>query len=162
MVAAPPINAFKPAFREQYPILLMRSMRAVRRRIRRQRRRTERAGLVASSSAQRLKPHKIDIQVNIDPLKWFLRPAIDTSSSFFLNRSIHSFTVAMWTDVKNAERRQYLKERLPRDPRAGPHGMVIFVPPRAKHDKTRGGQQVQCSFPACSPSHALWCRLLSK
>ncbi len=29
---------------------------------------TERAGLVASSSAQRLKPHAIDIRVNIDPV----------------------------------------------------------------------------------------------
>ena len=49
------------AFREQYPIVLTRSMRAARRWIRQQRRGTERAGLVASSSAQRLKPHAIDL-----------------------------------------------------------------------------------------------------
>ena len=49
------------AFREQYPIVLTRSMRAARRWIRPQRRGTERAGLVASSSAQRLKPHAIDL-----------------------------------------------------------------------------------------------------
>ena len=29
------------------------------------------AGLVASSSAQRLKPRGIDIRVNIDPVHWF-------------------------------------------------------------------------------------------
>jgi len=29
------------------------------------------AGLVASSSAQRLKPRAIDIRVNIDPVHWF-------------------------------------------------------------------------------------------
>jgi len=40
------------SFREQYPIVLTRSMRAARRWIRRQRRGTERAGLVASSSAR--------------------------------------------------------------------------------------------------------------
>ena len=40
------------AFREQYPIVLTRSMRAARRWIRKQRRGTERAGLVASSSAR--------------------------------------------------------------------------------------------------------------
>ena len=49
------------AFREQYPIVLTRSMRAARRWIRQQRRGTERAGLGASSSAQRLKPHAIDL-----------------------------------------------------------------------------------------------------
>ena len=49
------------AFREQYPIVLTRSMRAARRWIRPQRRGTERAGLVASSSAQRLKPRAIDL-----------------------------------------------------------------------------------------------------
>jgi hypothetical protein len=49
------------SFREQYPIVLTRSMRAARRWMRQQRRGTERAGLVASSSAQRLKPHAIDL-----------------------------------------------------------------------------------------------------
>jgi hypothetical protein len=38
--------------RDHYPIVLTRSMRAARRWIRRQRRGTERAGLVASSSAR--------------------------------------------------------------------------------------------------------------
>ena len=39
-------------FREQYPIVLTRSMRAARRWTEKQRRGTERAGLVASSSAR--------------------------------------------------------------------------------------------------------------
>ncbi|MCE9642070.1 MAG: DUF2075 domain-containing protein, partial [Betaproteobacteria bacterium] len=127
------------SFREQYPIVLTRSMRAARRWIRQQRRGTERAGLVASSSAQRLKPHAIDIRVNIDPVHWFLSPAKDTRSSLYLEDaatefqvqgleldwtivtwdadlrwsgddwSYHSFRGAKWTDVKKPERRQYLK-----------------------------------------------------
>ena len=40
------------SFREQYPIVLTRSMRAARRWTEKQRRGTERAGLVASSSAR--------------------------------------------------------------------------------------------------------------
>ena len=72
------------AFREQYPIVLTRSMQAARRWIRKQRRGTERAGLVASSSAQRLKPHAIDIRVDNDPVHWFLSPAKDTRSSLYL------------------------------------------------------------------------------
>ena len=56
MVAALPINVFKPANRQGDAIVHTRSMRAARRRICRQRRGKERAGPVASSSVQRLKP----------------------------------------------------------------------------------------------------------
>ena len=155
------------AFREQYPIVLTRSMRAARRWIRKQRRGTERAGLVASSSAQRLKPHAIDIRVNIDPVHWFLSPAKDTRSSLYLEDaatefqvqgleldwtivtwdadlrwsgddwSYHSFRGAKWTDVKKPERRQYLKNAYRVLLTRARQGMVIFVPPGAKRDKTR-------------------------
>jgi hypothetical protein len=80
-------------FRDHYPIVLTRSMRAARRWIRRQRRGTERAGLVASSSAQRLKPHAIDIRVNIDPVHWFLSPPRDTRSSLYLEDAATEFQV---------------------------------------------------------------------
>ncbi len=155
------------SFREQYPIVLTRSMRAARRWIRRQRRGTERAGLVASSSAQRLKPHAIDIRVNIDPVHWFLSPAKDTRSSLYLEDaatefqvqgleldwtivtwdadlrwsgddwSYHSFRGAQWTAVKKPERRQYLKNAYRVLLTRARQGMVIFVPPGAKRDKTR-------------------------
>jgi len=88
---------------------------------------------------ERLKPHAIDIRVNIDPVHWFLSPAKDTRSSLYLEDaatefqvqgleldwtivtwdadlrwsgddwSYHSFRGAKWTDVKKPERRQYLK-----------------------------------------------------
>ena len=154
-------------FRSHYPIVLTRSMRAARRWIRRQRRGSERAGLVASSSAQRLKPHAIDIRVNIDPVHWFLSPAKDTRSSLYLEDaatefqvqgleldwtivtwdadlrwsgddwSYHSFRGAKWTDVKKLERRQYLKNAYRVLLTRARQGMVIFVPPGAKRDKTR-------------------------
>jgi hypothetical protein len=154
-------------FRHHYPIVLTRSMRAARRWIRRQRRGTERAGLVASSSAQRLKPHAIDIRVNIDPVHWFLSPPRDTRSSLYLEDaatefqvqgleldwtivtwdadlrwrgsdwSFHSFRGAKWTDVKKPERRQYLKNAYRVLLTRARQGMVIFVPPGAKRDRTR-------------------------
>ena len=154
-------------FRSHYPIVLTRSMRAARRWIRRQRRGTERAGLVASSSAQRLKPHAIDIRVNIDPVHWFLSPPRDTRSSLYLEDaatefqvqgleldwtivtwdadlrwrgsdwSFHSFRGAKWTDVKKPERRQYLKNAYRVLLTRARQGMVIFVPPGAKRDRTR-------------------------
>ena len=101
MVAVLPIPVFEAElgrelfaeFREHFSVVLTRSMRAARRRIRRQRRGTERAGLVASSSAQRLKPHAIDIRVNIDPVHWFLSPPRDTRSSLYLEDAATEFQV---------------------------------------------------------------------
>jgi hypothetical protein len=154
-------------FRDHYPIVLTRSMRKARRWIRHQRRGTERAGLMASSSAQRLKPHAIDIRVNIDPVHWFLSPPRDTRSSLYLEDaatefqvqgleldwtivtwdadlrwrgsdwSYHNFRGATWTDVKKPERRQYLKNAYRVLLTRARQGMVIFVPPGAKRDRTR-------------------------
>ena len=128
---------------------------------------TERAGLVASSSAQRLKPHAIDIRVNIDPVHWFLSPPKDTRSSLYLEDaatelqvqglelnwtivtwdadlrwsgddwSYHNFRGAKWTDVKKPERRRYLKNAYRVLLTRARQGMVIFVPPGAERDKTR-------------------------
>ena len=125
------------------------------------------AGLVASSSAQRLKPHAIDIRVSIDPVHWFLDPPSDTRSSLYLEDaatefqvqgleldwtivtwdadlrwtgsdwSFHSFRGAKWTDVKKPERRQYLKNAYRVLLTRARQGMVIFVPPGAKRDRTR-------------------------
>jgi len=114
-----------------------------------------------------VKPHAIDIRVNIDPVHWFLSPAKDTRSSLYLEDaatefqvqgleldwtivtwdadlrwsgddwSYHSFRGAKWTDVKKPERRQYLKNAYRVLLTRARQGMVIFVPPGAKRDKTR-------------------------
>ena len=127
---------------------------------------------MASSSAKRLKPHAIDIRVNIDPVHWFLSPPRDTRSSLYLKDAATEFQVQGleldWTKshvghrltlewerlelsqfprgpkdevsrtaVKQPERRHYLKNAslvLLTRPR---QGMVIFVPPGAKRDRTR-------------------------
>jgi hypothetical protein len=49
----------------------------------------------------------------------------------------HSFRGAKWTDVKKPERRQYLKNAYRVLLTRARQGMVIFVPPGAKRDKTR-------------------------
>jgi hypothetical protein len=49
--------------------------------------------LLASSSAQRLKPHAIDIRVNIDPAHWFLSPPRDIRSSLYLEDAATEFQV---------------------------------------------------------------------
>src|SRR5262249_43091755 len=54
---------------------------------------SERYGLVASSQAQRLKPHAIDVRVNIDPIHWFLDDRHDTRSSYYLEDAATEFQV---------------------------------------------------------------------
>ena len=46
---------------------------------------------MAALERERLKPHAIDIRVNIDPVHWFLSPAKDTRSSLYHPPSYHSF-----------------------------------------------------------------------
>ena len=124
---------------------------------------------------ERLKPHAIDIRVNIDPVHWFLSPPRDTRSSLYLEDaatefqvqgleldwtivtwdadlrwrgsdwSYHSFRGAKWTDVKKPERRQYLKNAYRVLLTRARQGMVIFVPPGAKRDLTPSRFLYQCS-----------------
>ena len=54
---------------------------------------TERYGLVASSGAQRLKPHAIDVRVNVNPVHWFLDGIDDTRSSYYLEDAATEFQV---------------------------------------------------------------------
>jgi DUF2075 family protein len=49
----------------------------------------------------------------------------------------HSFRGAKWTDVKKPERRQHLKNAYRVLLTRARQGMVIFVPPGAKRDRTR-------------------------
>ena len=79
------------SFRERYPIVLTRSMRAARRWTEKHRQGMERAGLLASCSAQRLKPHAIDIRLNIDPVHWFLASPRDTRASSYLEDAATEF-----------------------------------------------------------------------
>jgi hypothetical protein len=57
----------------RYPVVLTRDLQRAKRWIRDQARGSERYGLVASSGAQRLKPHAIDVRVEINPVHWFER-----------------------------------------------------------------------------------------
>src|SRR6516162_1614634 len=75
------------------PIALTRDLEATKQWIRSRARGTERYGLVASSKAQRLKPHAIDIRVDVDPVHWFLNDREDTRSSYYLEDAATEFQV---------------------------------------------------------------------
>jgi hypothetical protein len=77
----------------KYPIAITRNLRTAKDWIRSHKRGSERYGLVASSQAQRLKPHAIDVRVTIDPVHWFLNDRNDTRSSYYLEDAATEFQI---------------------------------------------------------------------
>jgi len=151
----------------RYPIARTRNLDTAKQWIRQHARGTERFGLVASSEAQRLKPHAIDIRVEVNPVHWFLNEADDTRSSFYLEDAAtefqvqgleldwvcvnwdgdlrfsgsdwkyHSFRGKSWQTIHKADRRQYLRNAYRVLLTRARQGMVIFVPPGDASDPTR-------------------------
>lgn len=61
--------------------------------LRRQKRGTERYGMVVSSQAQRLRPLAIDVRCKPDTVHWFLDDITDIRSSLFLEDAASEFDV---------------------------------------------------------------------
>ena len=155
------------SFRSRYPVVVTRDLSRARRWIRDNARGTERVGLVASSQAQRLKPHAIDVRVNIDPVHYFLDDPTDTRSSSFLEDAATEFQIQgleldwtcvmwdadlrrsgaqwnyyafrgdRWTSIHKVERQRYLLNAYRVLLTRARQGMVIFVPPGDADDATR-------------------------
>jgi len=151
----------------RYPIATTRDLSLAKEWIRSRARGTERFGLVASSKGQRLKPHAIDVRVEVDPVHWFLDDAADTRSSQYLEDaatefqvqglevdwacvtwdgdlrftgsgwSHHSFVGAGWQNIKVPENRAFRLNSYRVLLTRARQGMVIFVPPGEPRDPTR-------------------------
>lgn len=78
---------------DRFPIAITRDLDRAKEWVRTHARGTERFGLVASSRAQRLKPHAIDVRVQINPIHWFLNGRDDTRSSFYLEDAATEYVV---------------------------------------------------------------------
>ena len=152
---------------DRYPIALTRDLDQAKRWVRDRARGSERFGLVASSQAQRLKPHAIDVRVDVDPVHWFLNDRNDTRSSYYLEDAAtefqvqgleldwivvtwdadlrldsgswgtHAFRGDSWTRVHKDDRKRYLVNAYRVLLTRARQGMVIFVPPGSKDDPTR-------------------------
>lgn len=153
--------------RGQYPVVLTRDLCRAKAWLRRQARGSERYGLVASSQAQRLKPHAIDVRVDVKPVHWFLFPRDDVRSSYYLEDAATEFDVqgleldwacvvwdgdfrhgesgwehwsfrgSRWQRIKQAERQAYLKNAYRVLLTRARQGMVIVVPEGDAADSTR-------------------------
>ncbi len=151
----------------QYPICLTRNLDDAKVWLKGKARGSERFGIVASSQAQRLKPHAIDVRSPIDPIHWFLDGKNDVRSSYYLEDVATEFQVQgleldwtcvtwdadlrlhnsawdyksfcghRWTNVKKPSRKQYLLNAYRVLLTRARQGMVIFVPPGSAEDPTR-------------------------
>jgi hypothetical protein len=151
----------------RYPIVVTRSLDTARSWIRAHARGSERYGLVASSGAQRLKPHAVDVRVNVDPVQWFLNDRSDTRSSWYLEDAATEYQIQgleldwvcvtwdadlrrsgagwqhctfrgdTWMRIKKPERQRYLVNAYRVLLTRARQGMVIFVPPGDEDDPTR-------------------------
>jgi hypothetical protein len=152
---------------DRYPIVVTRDLGLAKQWIRARARGSERFGLVASSKAQRLKPHAIDIRVDVNPVHWFLNDKDDTRSSYYLEDaatefqvqgleldwtcvswdgdlrftgsgwSFHDFRGDRYCNIANADNRRYLRNAYRVLLTRARQGMVIFVPQGDANDPTR-------------------------
>ncbi len=124
----------------------------------------------------RLKPHAIDIRVSVDPVHWFLSDRDDTRSSDYLEDcatefqvqgleldwicvnwdadlrfggagwNYHDFRGSKWQNVKDSDRRSYLRNAYRVLLTRARQGMVLFIPPGDEADPTRPPEFYDSTF----------------
>ena len=160
----------------RYPIAITRDLLRAKQWVRENARGTERYGLVASSQAQRLKPHAIDVRVEVDPIHWFLNDRNDTRSSYYLEDAAtefqiqgleldwicvtwdadlrlengdwryHSFRGDAWQRIHKDDRKRYLLNAYRVLLTRARQGMILFVPPGDDADPTRKPEYYDDTF----------------
>lgn len=78
---------------EKYPVYMTRDFKTAKQWVKQQVRGSQRCGILASSSAQRLKPEGIYVPTDIDVKNWFLAPSDDLRSSNILEIVASEFKV---------------------------------------------------------------------
>jgi len=151
----------------RFPIVLARDLDRAKAWVRSKARGSERFGLLASSKAMRLKPHAIDIRVDVNPVHYFLNDSDDVRSSYYLEDAAtefqvqgleldwtcvtwdadyrfngttwnyHDFRGSRWCNIKNSDNRNYLRNAYRVLLTRARQGMVVFVPPGNANDPTR-------------------------
>ena len=161
---------------DRYPIAVTRDLNLAKQWIRARARGSERFGIVASSKAQRLKPHAIDIRVDVNPVLWFLNDKEDTRSSYYLEDaatefqvqgleldwacvtwdgdlrftgsgwSFHDFRGHHWQNIRDQQNQVYLRNAYRVLLTRARQGMVVFVPQGEPSDPTRSPAYYDSTF----------------
>ena len=164
------------AIKKKYPLVLTRDLATAKQWLKEKARGTERYGLLASSSAERLKAKCINVKAPMNPINWFLEGKEDVRSSYFLEDvatefqvqgleldwscvvwdadfryapnewGTFSFVGTKWHQVKKAERKQYLKNAYRVLLTRARQGMVIVVPFGDDSDQTRRSDYYETTF----------------
>lgn len=164
------------ALRDRYPIMLTRDLTKAKDWLRSMARGTERYGLVASSYAYRLKPHAIDVRLQVDPVHWFLYGKNDVRSSYYLEDAATEYRVQgleldwacitwdadfrripegwehwkfvgdRWNRIHKADRQNFLKNAYRVLLTRARQGMVIVVPEGDRSDSTRDPEFYDSTF----------------
>lgn len=160
----------------KYPIVLTRDLPKAKQWLKEHARGTERYGIVASSHAERLKPHAIDVKSPMDPIHWFLDGSEDVRSSFYLEAVATEFHVQgleldwacvtwdadfryapqgwehksfcgdRWNRINKLERQNYQRNAYRVLLTRARQGMVIFVPRGDSDDPTRSPEFYNPTF----------------
>lgn len=153
--------------RDNYPLFLTRDLGLAKKWLKSVKRGTERTGIVASSSAIRLKPFAINVKDKIEAENYFLNPEDDIRSSYFLEDAATEFDIqgleldwvcvawdanlslignewcyrefrgSKWSNINSEQNKIYLKNAYRVLLTRARQGMVIFVPQGDIEDHTR-------------------------
>ncbi|MFA6999093.1 MAG: DNA/RNA helicase domain-containing protein, partial [Victivallaceae bacterium] len=151
----------------KYPIVITRTLDKAKEWLRKQKRGTERYGMVVSSQAQRLRPLAIDVRCKPDTVHWFLDDITDIRSSLFLEDAASEFEVqgleldwtcivwdgdlrwkdrgwknfsfigSKWQNIRSEERKAYQINAYRVLLTRARQGMVICIPEGNAEDATR-------------------------
>lgn len=151
----------------KYPIVITRTLDKAKEWLRKQKRGTERYGMVVSSQAQRLRPLAIDVRCKPDTVHWFLDDITDIRSSLFLEDAASEFEVqgleldwtcivwdgdlrwkdrgwknfsfigSNWQNIRSEERKAYQINAYRVLLTRARQGMVICIPEGNAEDATR-------------------------
>lgn len=160
----------------KFPIFLTRDLGKAKAWLRSKARGSERYGLVAASSAERLKPHAINVKTKIDPIHYFLNDKSDVRSSYYLEDAATEFDVqgleldwacliwdadlqahksgwkhrefkgSRWQNVNAETRRRYQLNAYRVLLTRARQGMVIVVPPGDPADPTRAPEMYDPTY----------------
>jgi hypothetical protein len=164
------------SLRDRYPIVITRNLKAAKQWLVGKARGNERYGLVVSSHAYRLKPHAIDVRLQVDPVHWFLDGKEDVRSSFYLEDAATEYRVQgleldwacvtwdadfryagdawehwsfvgdRWNRIRKPERQSYLKNAYRVLLTRARQGMVIVVPEGDGSDPTRNAAYYDSTY----------------
>lgn len=151
----------------RFPIVLSRDLEKAKEWVRGKARGSERYGLLASSKAMRLKPHAVDVRVDVDPVHYFLNDSTDVRSSYYFEDAatefqvqgleldwacvtwdadlrfngagwnFHDFRGSSWNNINKTELRNYLQNAYRVLLTRARQGMVVFIPKGSAKDPTR-------------------------